>query len=100
MLLSSLGALYEEKSVLSESTPLSSGSASFAGLGVQVGATWAKSVFRSPKSCLEVPSQSGQDRQVGPVGSVLLSELWNRPEKTQNQVKPEVKVYLSDKTYD
>ena len=79
MLLSSLGALYEEKSVLSESTPLSSGSASFAGLGVQVGATWAKSAFRSPRSCLEVPSRSGQDRQVGLVGLVLLSELWKRP---------------------
>ena len=80
--LSTLGLLYAEKLDLAISMPLSSGSASFAGLGVQVGATWAKSAFRSPKSCLEVPSQSGQDRQVGPVGSVLLSELWNRPEKS------------------
>ena len=83
MLLSSLGALYEEKSVLSESTPLSSGSASFAGLGVQVGATWTKSPVRSPKSGLEMPSQSGQDRQVWPVGAVLLPELWKSPQTTR-----------------
>ena len=42
MLSTSLGVPDEEKLVFRESTPLSSGLASFAGPGVQVGATWAK----------------------------------------------------------
>ena len=50
VLLSSLGLLYEEKSDSRGSTPLSSGLASFAGPGVQVGATWAqKSHPNGPK---------------------------------------------------
>ena len=84
--------------------PLSSGIAVCAGSTVQVGATWAKSAVRSPKSGLEMSSQSGQDRQVWQISSVLLSELWellgNRRAAAQNQVKSKVKVYLSDKSYD
>ena len=72
-----LGLLYAEKLDLAILMPFSSGIAVCAGPAVQVGATWSKSAVRSPKSGLEVPSQSGQDRQVWPISSVLLSELWN-----------------------
>ena len=40
--LSTLGLLHAEKMDLAISMPLSSGSASFASLGVQVGPTWAQ----------------------------------------------------------
>ena len=82
--LSTLGLLYAEKLDLAILMPLSSGIAVCAGSAVQVGATWAKSAVRSPKSGLEVPRQSGQDRQVGPVGLVLLSTLCERMETSQN----------------
>ena len=46
----------------------------------------------------------GQDRKVLPIGSVLLSELWkllgNRRDAARAQVTSEVKVYLTDKSYD
>ena len=77
--LSTLGLLYAEKLDLAISMPLSSGIAVCAGPGVQVGATWAKSPVRSPKSCLEVPSQSGQDSQVGRSVRGALSKLWKSP---------------------
>ena len=45
-----------------------------------------------------------QDLKVLPIGSVLLFELRellaNRRKPAQTQVKSEVKVYLSDKSYD
>ena len=59
-----------------------------------------ESHVRAAQSGFEVPSQSGQDRQVGPVGSVLLSGLWEGLGKNQTQLTSEVKVYLSYKTYD
>ena len=64
MLLSSLGLLYEEKFVFREATPLSSGLASFAGPGVQVGATWAKKSHPNGPKWLRRGSQSGQDGRV------------------------------------
>ena len=84
--------------------PLSSGIAVIAGPGAQVGATWAEKSspigpkwFRSGK--LE---GSGQLSLAGGFGLVV--ELWellaNGRDPAQNQVKPEGKVYLSDKTYD
>ena len=42
----------------------------------------------------------GDDRKVFPISSVLLSELWESSETAANQVKAEVKDYLSDKSYD
>ena len=64
VLLSSLGLLYEEKFVFRESTPLSSGLASYAGPGVQVGATWAKKSHPNGPKWLRRGSQSGQDGRV------------------------------------
>ena len=64
MLLSSLGLLYDKKNAFRESTPLSSGSASFAGPGVQVGATWAKKSLPNGPKWLRRGSQSGQDGRV------------------------------------
>ena len=75
-------ATLTEKLDLAISMPLSSGIAVCAGPGVQVGATWAKSPVRSPKSGLEVPSQSGQDSQVGRSVRGALSKLWKPPRRS------------------
>ena len=64
VLLSSLGVLYEEKFAFREPTPLSSGLASFAGPGVQVGATWAKKSHPNGSKWLRRGGQSGQDGRV------------------------------------
>ena len=42
-----------------------------------------KSHAPTVQSGLKGSSQSGQDSQVGPVGSVLLSDLWNPPEPSR-----------------
>ena len=44
--------------------------------------TGPKRFTRTVQSDLEGQGQSGQDRQVWPVGSVLLSELWKAPRRS------------------
>ena len=98
--LSRLGLLYAEKLDLAISMPLSRGIAVCAGPGVQVGATWAKSPVRSPKSGLEVPSRS-KVWTVGARCSVgVMETAGNGRAPAQTQVKAEGKVCLSDNSYD
>ena len=79
------------------STPLLNGMPIFACPGVQVGATWSQKSRR--RATLVTFGRLGDGRVRGAV-----SELWellgNGRDPTQTQVQAEVKVYLSDKTYD
>ena len=102
--LSTLGLLYAEKLDLAISMPLSSGIAVCAGPGVRVGATWAeKSRPSGPKwlrrAKSEWPGPSSWADQFGPAVNVM-EMLCKGPQTSQTQVGSEVKVYLSDKTYD
>ncbi len=76
----------------------------FEGPGVQVGATWANSLTRSRSELQKVALKGRVGVMFGRSVRGALSELWkllgNRRASAQNQVKSEVKVYLSDKTYD
>ena len=102
--LSTLGLLYAEKLDLAISMPLSSGIAVCAGPGVRVGATWAeKSRPSGPKWLRRAKSEwPGPSSWAGRFGLAVgvMETVANRRAAARNQVKPEVKVYLSDKSYD
>ena len=86
-----------KKCGFANSMPLSNGMPCFARPGVQVGGTGTQKWRREPT--LVTFGRLGDGRVRGAV-----SELWellgNGRASTQDQVQSEVKVYLSDKTYD
>ena len=92
--------IYLEKCNFGISMPFSNRIATFVCLGDQVGATWPQSSRRSgPKSPRtgkrEGPGQSSQKS----VRSCCRS-YGNCRKSAENQVRSEVKVYLTDKSYD
>ena len=78
--------------------------ATFARLGDQVGATRAQKLHSSgPKSRRTGKWEgSGQSSQTGRFGPTVgaMEKSGNHHNSAENQVKSEVKVYLSDKSYD
>ena len=84
--------------------PLCSGIATFAGLGDQVGATWAKSLTQSRSAWRKVVLTGRVGVKFGRSVRGALWELWkllgNRRTSARNQITSEVKVYLSDEAYD
>jgi hypothetical protein len=76
----------------------------FGGLAVQVGATWS---LKSHPGDARGSQNGGQDKhgskscrlfRVG--GEVVCQSYGNNCKSAGNQVKPEVKVYITDKSYD
>ena len=104
-LLTLLGPTFEsnlvEKSVFAILVPRLGETTTFEGLAAQVGATWSiKSHPGDARGSRNGGQGSQKGARSGQSGRPVCQSYGTRRKAGQNQVKSEVKVYLSDKSYD